>query len=209
MLNILFYFIVISYSYEIFDGKDFKDSWALINTAGTDIQIKHNETSYYLCSTLRCWDTIRVQRSKKIESNEYNFFSYLIYYESKQVQTMKFRTRLFSCAYNQQTETELKPYDYIVKSGKLTKVYVPLTYTNTRNVLQTFSIQRIESTDLPIEFKIFNITLEKEGIPTPNQEIIIVNEESSSSSHNNNNNNNTNGSISLTLLFIQLLLLFF
>ena len=130
---------------------------------------------------MRCWDTIRIQRTEPIDTSSYNFFSFDIFYESDEISTMKFRTRLFSSFYNQQTETELKPYDYIFKSGRTTKVFIPLTIEEEKNMLQTFSIQRIETTGIPIEIRITNITLEKEGIPTPSQEIISVDDDKSKS----------------------------
>ncbi|EDR29013.1 hypothetical protein EDI_004740 [Entamoeba dispar SAW760] len=78
-------------------------------------------------------------------------------------------------------KTELKPYDYIVKSGIATKVYVPLSYEDEKNTLQTFSIQRIETTDEPITFKINAMTLEAEGVPTPNNEVYSESDEQSKS----------------------------
>ena len=114
---------------------------------------------------------------------------------------MRFRTRLFSSKYNQQTETELKPYDYIFKQGITTKVYIPLTILEQQHLFQTFSIQRIETTDSPIEFRITNITLETEGIPTPSQEIILVDDDSSSVL----SSDQTDSSSSLFLLFIFIL----
>ncbi|ELP85045.1 hypothetical protein EIN_079970 [Entamoeba invadens IP1] len=166
-------------SYTMFDGKEFLDSWALLNTAGTDIELQKNSTTNFLAATLRTWDTIRVQRSSPMQTGGQNFFSFEVYYVSDRVKTMRFRTRLFSEEYNQQTETELKPYDYIVKSGVATRVYVPLTIADEKGTLQTFSIQRIEVTDLPIDFKITTIDLQAEGVPTTNKDVVDVSDDSS------------------------------
>ncbi|GAB1222556.1 hypothetical protein ENUP19_0115G0019 [Entamoeba nuttalli] len=178
MLFVLCLF-TLSNAYLIFDGKSFFDSWAIFNTAGLNIELSKNSTTNYLSAKLRCWDSIYVQRTSSIDTSASNFFSYEIYFKSDQVKTMRFRTRLFSSAYNQQTETELKPYDYIVKSGIATKVYVPLSYEDEKNTLQTFSIQRIETTDEPITFKINAMTLEAEGVPTPNNEVYSESDEKS------------------------------
>ena len=141
--------------------------------------MSRNSTTSFIRSSLRCWDSIRVQRTEAIDTSDYNFFSFDIYYNDNDVKTMRFRTRLFSTEYNQQTETELRPYDYIFKSGMVTKVFIPLTILDQKNTLQTFSIQRIEVTDKPIEFRITNITLEEQGVPTPSRDVVSVEDDKS------------------------------
>ena len=121
---------------------------------------------------------------------------------------MKFRTRLFSSKYNQQTETELKPYDYIFKSGRVTKVFIPLTITEEPHILQTFTMQRIETTGIPVEFRITNITLEKQGIPTPSYEVVSVEDYSIKSSNEKELSSSSIGISLVSLLMIFCFILF-
>ena len=86
-----------------------------------------------------------------------------------------------------------------------TKVFIPLTITEKVNTLQTFSIQRIESTDKPIEFRITNITLETEGFPTPSQEVVSVDDDESKSSESMRET--SSGRIISLLSFIGIILL--
>ncbi|KAL7716902.1 Uncharacterized protein QTN25_005855 [Entamoeba marina] len=152
----------------IFENSSFTEGWSLYNTAGLEITVEKNSSGIsYLTSDLRPWDTIIVQKTSQVDTSEYSFFSFIVNYEDEEVAKMLFRTRLFSSEYNQQTETELKPYDCRVKSGIETRVYVPLYIEEEDDTLQTFSIQRIETTVGKTQIKILQIELVSEGIPTP------------------------------------------
>ena len=139
----------------VFNGTHFVDGWRIINTAGTQIKVVQDEhENSFLWFELRPWDTVRVERSAVLNTKGFNFLSYTIEYNDAAVQKMRFRTRLFSEPYNQQTETELKPYDYLFKAGKEVEIFVPLTNAQVDDRLQVFSLQRIETTDGVVEFRV-------------------------------------------------------
>ncbi|KAL7715048.1 Uncharacterized protein QTN25_007506 [Entamoeba marina] len=136
--------------------------------AGLKINAEKNSSNViYLKATLSPWDTIRIEKSAVVNTSGYSFISYVVSFEDDDIPKMLFRIRVFSSEYNQQTETELKSNDCRVKSGIETRVYVPLTVEEEKDKLQTFSIQRMETTSKQTNIKITKIELVPEGIATP------------------------------------------